>query len=346
MQATERVTGQTVDEGPSARATVEALQQHLAFLYAEAGEVRPSGPEPDVAAIDALLARGRGVLASAFEALDVLAILYETSSLDDATPSPIADESSVEDVVVVAWLSLRERRAALETLGRHGSEVERLSSVDSAMHAVQKSLSAVERSLAAGVDAPPATNFHDEHVLASVELRRRYVRFHEAVVRGGAPPPELLSLRLRAIGDSVAELLGLAAPLSLRAADRAALVRCQQRLRDHRRLAPGADHEVDGRRLWQDLVHVSTMFLDVHKREEVVFHDARAAQHALARLHGAPPGDAAALAEILASLRVLEGRSPALDALLAKPAEGLDRAALRAALETIARAIGPGAGLQ
>jgi hypothetical protein len=151
MEAAQIAMEQTLEERPSARATVEAFQRHLARLYAEAGGVRSADPEPDVATLDALLVRGRGVVARAVEALDVLATVYEHGSLDDEAAAPVADESfGVEDLVGIAWMTLRERRAALETLGRHGSEVERLSIVDSAMHAVQKSLSAVARAIGPG----------------------------------------------------------------------------------------------------------------------------------------------------------------------------------------------------
>lgn len=337
---------------------VSMLQAHLTEVCAGAATVCVADYETgDDAAVASVVERAQTLLSSSLEALDVVTVLYSgpdepaepaepaeppSNGLQEANPSAAGAVPSdgLADAVVLARMGLRSRQRALRELTAGAARWERLAAADSALRTIQKSLSAVDRALSATERVPPSLSFYERAVDRSLAVRRRYVHLHQLIVRGGPPAPADLRLRLRLSGNAIAHVLGLDLAVHLRTGDRALLMMSHARVRDwlaQRDETPA--HAAAGMRLWQDLVNVATMFLDVSKREELVQHDARLVREALRDLPDPDaPWEEAARAAFLDRLRPACGRSAALDALLADPAPSL--ADLRRVLEELDRSLG------
>lgn len=340
---------------------VEMLQRHLAHVASEAAAIRVTDYEdpggPPIADLDK---RADSLLTSALEALDVIARLFggnmedAPAVSDDTTDGDAPDSASLvpgeveglADVVVLARMDLRSRRRVVRGLGPSSSRVEHLAATASALRTIQKSLSAVDRAFSAGLDMPVSVNFYKASVEQSLEVRRRYVTLHKRVLQTGAPRGAEVRTRLIQAGNVIAKVLGSRVAAHLRPGDRALLMLCQSRLREWLTGDDGQPlHAAGGARLWQDLANISTMFLDVNKREELVRHDSRLARETLRELPsaGAAWGEAERAA-VHKKLQIMGGRSPAIDALLDAPAEAMSADALRGALEDLDQTLTTGSG--
>ena len=332
------------------------LQTTLADVCAGAASVCVTDYEAsDDAVVSSVVDRAKALLSSALEALDVAAVLYgdieepvdlgePTSSEADLSAPSSAPPPGLADAVVLARMGLRSRQRALRPAGPGTSRWEQLAAVDSALRTIQKSLSAVDRALSSAERVPSSLSFYEAAVDRSLAVRRRYVRLHRTAVQQGPPAPGELRARLRLVGNTIAQILGLDVAAHLRTGDRALLMMSHSRVRDWlSRLDDAPAHVAAGLRLWQDIVNVATMFLDVSKREELVQHDARLVRAALAELPSSgEPLDEQATSALLARLRTMLGRSPSLDVLLEAPAPPAP-AELRRVLEDLDRALGASA---
>lgn len=345
------------------------VQRHLAEVCAGAAAVTLADYETDAAgAVDIVVERARALISQALEALDVVAVLYgdlygellepgETGELlepgeageppaaggaeapHEGAAEPVSSPESAEiaDAVVLARMGLRHRLRALRELGERATRWERLSAVGSALGTIQTSLNAVDRAMARAEHIPPSLRFYESAVEGSLVVRRRYVALHRLIVQKGPPTAAEARPRLRLIGNAIARMLGLQGAIHLRPGDRALLMMSHAKVREW--LAHHEDdaaHVSAGLRMWQELVNISTMFLNVSKREELVQHDARLVREALRQMPAAAD-DAAARGALVARLSAMAGRSPSLDALLEAPPEAVDPGELRRVLEDLDR---------
>ncbi|MFO0589276.1 MAG: hypothetical protein U0441_17190 [Polyangiaceae bacterium] len=330
------------------------LKAHLADVCTTAGAVVVADYEGgDLARVDELVKRAHSLLSSALEAIDVVAVLC--GGVDDDLPpeqegdrpalSP-EDAETIGGVVVLARMDLRGRRRALDLLSERSSAVDRLAAAGSALRAIQKSLSAIDDAVSTGAQVPRSINFYGQTLARSLDTRKRYLRFQNIVVRDGPPNAEALPARLRSIGNAIAQILGAHVALHLRTGDRALLMVSHARIhewltaRDH-----GPTHVATGLRLWQDVVNIATMFLEVNKREELILHDGRVVREALRALPpegdewGEAAWDDAARAAVLDKLKPARGRAAALDAMVDGPPSEIRLPALRALLVELDRAL-------
>lgn len=334
------------------------LQQHMTKVCSEASSVCVTDYESgDDAAVHALVGRSELMLASALQILDVVTLLYDADEGqggndaeaeaplpdgDRVSSLPPPDGASIADAVVLARMGLRGRQRQLLALGERASRWERLAVAGSALRTVQKSLSSVDRTMADAERIPPSVNFYRGAVERSLIIRRRYVELHRAVVKTAPPQLDELRARLRLIGNAIALLLGLDVATHLRTGDRALLMIAHARIREWlTQRSDDPQHAAAGQRLWQDMNNISTMFLEVNKREELVQHDARLVHEALCEL-GAEGGDELAQERSIQRLSVMLGRSPSLDALLEQPWQADMTKPLQEALQDLARTLGAG----
>lgn len=350
--ADESVLRAVDDLPPQFKSAVTMVQRHLAEVCSGAAAVTLADYETgDAAVVDVVMERARALLLSALEALDVVAVLYgeptePSASGETGPPSgeplatvPPVQREGIADAVVLARMGLRYQMRALRDLGEHATRWERLAAVGSALGTIQTSLNAVDRAMAEAVHMPPSLRFYESAVERSLAVRRRYVALHRTIVQKAPPSAAELRPRLRLIGNAIARMLGLQVAVHLRTGDRALLMMSHAKVREW--LAHHEDdagHVSAGLRLWQELVNISTMFLNVSRREELVQHDARLVREALRMLPEAGE-DAAARRALCERLSAMVGRSPQLDALLEGPPEAVDLNELRCLLEELDRAL-------
>lgn len=334
---------------------VSMLQDHLAHLCSDAASVCITDYEgQDPKALVALTERSRDLVAGALDALDVVSVLYcdgssETPEIPetgdgDRPSSPPIDTENITDAVMLARMGLRARQRSLQALGDRATPWEQLSTVGGVLRTIQKSLSAVDRAMADAEQVPASINFYGRVVERSIEIRRRYVSFSKAVTQSGPPQPSELRRRLRLVGNSITQLLGLDIAVHLRTGDRALLMMMHSKVRQwlsHQE--DDAVHLAAGQRLWQDALNAGTMFMDVNRREELTQHDARLVREALREL---PPSgnawDEAARLAMFGRLSAMLGRSPSLDALLQEPWANDKLEELRFTLLGLAQSLGGG----
>lgn len=349
-------TGIDLTDEPSGPTTtaLSMLKAHLSDVSGTAGTVVVADYEGgDAARIDELVKRAHSLLSSALEAIDVVAVLCggidEDPPLEQEGDRPSLspeDAETIGGVVVLARMDLRGRRRALDLLSERSTAVDRLAAAGSALRAIQKSLSAIDGAVSTGAQVPRSINFYGQTLARSLDTRKRYLRFQNIVARDGAPSAEGLSARLRSIGNAIAQILGAHVALHLRTGDRALLMVSHARIREWLLSRdPGAQHVAAGLRLWQDVVNIATMFMEVNKREELILHDGRVVREALRSLPvdgdewGEAAWDDAARAAVLQSLKAARGRALALDALLDAPPSEIRLSALRALLVELDRAL-------
>lgn len=333
------------------------LQEHLARVCADAAAVPiTSFEETTPAEVDGLIARSRDLLRSALEALDMVAVLYGDSEMEETSSDESVDAGErarwappsgcegVAGTVVLARMGLRARLKLLATLGPTSNETKKIASAGGVLRTIQKALSAVDHAVAEAEQVPASIHFYQSNVQRSLGIRRRYVQLQRLLIGDGPPRPEELRGRLRSVGNAAARLLGLPIADDLRTGDRALLMKARASVQEwllHQE--DDANHLVAGARLWQDLSNVATMFLDVNKREELVQHDARIVAEVLHELPiSASLWDGAANAALRARLAPMRGRSPGLDALMGADVPVADLEEVRSVLTGLRRALGAG----
>lgn len=323
------------------------LREHLSRQCEDAAALSVADHEgADAAAIGALLQTACSLLTGALESLDVVELLYGGDLVDGAVELSAEEPSSdaegqvdpraeIADVVVLARLGLRSRLRALRALGAASTGWERLAATDSALRTLQRSLGAVHGAMAVAQRAPQSFDFYEHTVERSLDVRMRYFNFHRRVARVPTPTSADVAERVRFLGNAIAQLLGSRAAAHLRTKDRALLMMAHARAREWLS-APhdDASHQASGVRLWQDVVNIATMFLDVSRREELLQHDARLVRELLA---GPRPEGPEEVAAILGRLRKMPGRSPVVDVLLERPANEVGPGEVWDALESLER---------
>lgn len=235
-----------------------------------------------------------------------------------------AGVEKITSIAFVARLAMRARLQAIAALELPARRWELIAAAGGATREIVRSLGAFDAALCEheGIrsEARPGRREELERALA---IRRAYVIFRHDLV---TDRPDDLRLRLRRAGTGIAQLFGTEVYPFMRVADRCALRQLQRRILAWLRGAPhaGDDHATEGARIFQDLVSLADLLLNINKREELVEHDRRALAEA-AELCGWDQG------AMLARLQAVRGRDAELDALLASPA-GVPMEAWRAAV--------------
>lgn len=352
-EAVER--GADEDGRPPFESAVRMLQRHMEDVCRSAAAICITDYETlEMAAVSALVERSQALVSSALSTLDMVALLCGGAAQapqteaeapaegDHGDSRPPAPSEGLRDAVVLARIGLRSRQRSLLALSGGATRLEQLSAAGSALRTIQKSLSAVDHALSDSERIPPSLRFYRDAVERSLLVRQHYVRFQRAVLRSGPPSPSELRGRLRLIGNTITQMLGLDVAAHLRTGDRALLIMSHARIRSWLSQSDnGPAHVTVGLRLWQDLVNVATLLLDVNKREELVQHDARVVSEALRDL----PSMEASWSEggqgaLVDRLRCMLGRSPPLDAILEGSAAA-EIGEVRRLLEDLARTLGP-----
>lgn len=337
------------------RDALEVVKSHLAQICKlAAADGSAADDSEDPGRVRAVVSRAGNLLTSAFEALDIVSVVFgdlEAVGIE-ATETPADEEDRGEEdqataeeiggVVVLARMDLRARQRALLGLASSASLDEQLDAASAAIRTVQRSLSAVDAAISEGAGMPRSVNYHRDTLARSLEVRRRYVTFYKQVARAAAPSAENLLDRLRSAGNAITILLGGKTAGHLRTGDRALLVLMRARIREHLAQPDPSSGSAAGFRLWQDVLNIATMFLDVNKREELILHDGSLARELLESpllAQAEPSHEVVSVDTILPKISALRGRSPVLDALVDNPSGLVRLSTVRSVLLDIERAL-------
>lgn len=308
----------------------------------------------------ALVADVRGDLLTAIECLSSAHRLYDAGDViaetDDAsfdedgeTPPPAPDALSPASMILglafIARFSLRNHVARLDAIAPDADVWEVISNCGRAVGEMLKSLSALELAICALEHIAPRTNFYLSVIDRSLRVRHAYVCFRRSVIDLGPGDGEFDALRrrLRLTGSALAKLVGREVYPTARVHDRWMIRHLQRQVREWlQQGADGASPDAlarSGTPLWQEIVNVSELLMQVNNREELRVYDAEALDEALAHAR-----DGAFGAADVAKLQNLWGRDAELDALLDARAPADDPAwteALRAARRQLERTPSP-----
>lgn len=271
---------------------------------------------PNAALVDELKPRTCKVLAEAGVLFSELVVAYETpAGFEDEPPSggfPIPPdqgseyEPGVADLAFMAQVELRHRADRLASMASGDAIL--LAECDGALRRVTRALGAIDGALA-GDEDPSSLVFHPDLEL-SLCIRRAYAGFRRRVLELDAKA-EPIRVRLLATGREIATLVGLPFYSFLRLGDRVHLRTLQQRL-IHVLRAPDVD-ELEGHRLWSDIVSFACMLSQVNRRQELFEHDSRIVIRVVDSLSALGTLSPAMVTE----LTRLEGRDEDVDVLLA-----------------------------
>ena len=265
------------------------------------------------------------LLGSAIECLALVLDRYDgdRDAEPDAEDCDASEPSTRErlcDITYVARGELRRRHLLLDEPPCTDDTDHAVSLCGSGLRHVRRSTIAVERALCEHEGIEPHLS-HLPDLRSSLDVRRAYVKFRQALSADPPPQPENLHHYLHAAGAAIARLLGRDVSRNLRFSDRTELRKQQRRLLDwfNESLNPTA-----GMRIWQDLIGFAELIEQINQRSELVEYDLGVAREVWLEIfeNGAsavPSGLRGALADMV-------GRSSEVDRLIA--AESWDEVAL------------------
>lgn len=314
----------------------------------------------DDADLGALVGGVRDDLLAAIECLSSASRLYDSGEApaetadaafdEDAealppTPEAPSPTSMILGLAFIARFSLRNHAARLDAIAPDADLWEVISNCGRAVGEMLKSLSALELAVCSLERIAPRTNFYLSVIDRSLRVRHAYVCFRRSVLDLGPGGGEIDALRrrLRLTGSALAKLVGREIYPTARVHDRWMIRHLQRQIREW--LQRGADGDspdalaASGAHLWQEIVNVTELLMQVNNREELRVYDAEALDEALARLRDGTFG-----AADVAKLQNVWGREAELDTLLDARASADDPAwtvALRAARRQLERAPSP-----
>ncbi|MCP3960957.1 MAG: hypothetical protein GY719_24185 [bacterium] len=236
---------------------------------------------------DDMVQQVRGLIDQAVELLRDLTGHYDTESKalhegegDDLLSdigAQISSELAAREVSGLAFVArgqLMEMRESLNSALEHKQVWVVASHSDAGLRQVGKALIAIESAICE-YEGFEARDRRWVDLDDSLEIRRLYSQFRRAVLRGGEPQPDQLTVRLRSAATRIAILRNLEIYPFLRIDDRLTIRKLQKRI-----LAwlAGEDEggEQAGLRLWQDLVSFARLLVKVNDREELREHDRQA----------------------------------------------------------------------
>jgi hypothetical protein len=291
---------------------LSTTQRELALhLAAKAGEIAAEVSALDVGAAEEAGADEMRMIVTARatalvgEAVTLLSAAIETFDDESGAAQPISD------VAAIARMTLREKEKLLLRLDPESDSWEIVDRCDRALRAVSKAVVALEQALATACGFEPGIEIVDE-CTRGLRVRTIYAKFRVAVLqiaeRDGA-----IAARIRAAATALAILTGRDEYPLIRVSDRRQLRTLQQRVR--RWLADGVADEGDGAHLWQELLAVSSLLLQINRRAELIAHDERV----LFDLCGAMRFRGASLESVWPQILSLRGLDLRLDRMLDSP---------------------------
>ncbi len=151
-----------------------------------------------------------------------------------------------------------------------------------------------------------------------INLRRAYTRFRQAIGQDGEPLTGDLARRVQEAVDAIARLLGGALLTAIRISDRCQLMNMHERAHNWLLAGQLADPK-EGQHIWQDMLALSELMMQVNRRQELVEHDRELVGELLVRLSATEP-EALPAVTWHSELSRLFGRAPDLDAIIDEPA--------------------------
>lgn len=245
-----------------------------------------------------------------------------------------ATVQAVEDVSFLVDLELRQHGDRMARISARSSTLMIIGECDSALRRIQKGLGAIDIAIARAEGVPTQLDFSSE-LESSIHVRRAYARFRSRLVGAADPTEAELYARMRAVGTSIAVLVGWREYPLCRLRDRLQLRELQQRILAWLRPEHRSD-TAGGMRIWRDVVSFVEMLALVNRRQELIAHDHDRIVELLAQLAKSPPTDDAIVDDVTrARLDCLEGIDDAFDLRLASPTP-MSRRELTRLLEAIA----------
>lgn len=249
-----------------------------------------------------------------------------------------ATVQAVEDVAFLVDLELRQHGERMARISARSSTLMIIGECDSALRRIQKGLGAIDIAIARAEGVPTQLDFSSE-LESSLHVRRAYARFRSRLVGAADPTEAELYARMRAVGTSIAVLVGWHEYPLCRLRDRLQLRELQQRILAWLRPEQRSD-TAGGMRIWRDVVSFVEMLSLVNRRQELIAHDHARIVELLAQLAKSPPSEDANIDDVMrARLDCLEGIDDALDRRMASRSK-LSRGELTRLLEAIAPRLG------
>jgi hypothetical protein len=199
------------------------------------------------------------------EAITLLSIAIDTFEEESGAAQQISD------VAAIARMTLREKEQLLLRLDPESDSWEIVDRCDRALRSVSKAVVAVERTLADAYGFEPSIEIVDE-CTRGLRVRTVFAKFHLAVVHIDERH-SAVAARIRAGATALAILTGRDEYPLIRVSDRRQLRTLQQRVRAW--LSENAADESGGAHLWQELLAVSSLLLQINGRAELIEHDDR-----------------------------------------------------------------------
>lgn len=224
----------------------------------------------------------------------------------------------IADLCFISTMELQPLSAELDKLSEQEDKWSLLASAAHVLGSIAKAIYAMEPQLCELADEDPLLG-RDQPVELSVRVRRVYNNFHQQVTFDGEPTPETIRGRLVAVREATRRLVSSAVYRQLRGSDRCSLRRLQERVDTWLDKGDAATMS-EGLDLWKDLSALSAMFQQINRRQDLVEHDGRVLDEAIAKL-SALPEDAVPPRALRSILEALIGRDPELDGMLGQEQE-------------------------
>lgn len=266
------------------------------------------------------------LLTVAAAALDQLIVSLEAQPREDADDwlglaGGKPPEESVEDaagVCVLARMEMVRRLEQFRGMAKSEDLWEFLICCNEVRGSLIRAAAAVEAAVCRQTLEPPEL-ISTKDMENALEVREEYLAFQKNVLQLGPPAPERLHDHMLRVAAAMAGMIDSPNYRDFRTNDRFHLRKLEIQISDW--LAQGDQaNQKDGLHLWQEIAALSSLFLEINHREELIQHDRQVVMSALDRLYnGGPlePGEKSALHEELGRVH---GRDPELEELVARRA--------------------------
>jgi len=316
-------------------ALLGALRELVRFAVALEVSDPESGQVEDVDAD--LVPRVRRILDGAEGLFGRFLEIYDgdtgySARVESAGGSREALRGRVADQSFIARMELNHWRASLDMPAGSESWV-LIGRCNQALGAFIKAAIALE-AIASEIVGQKCLLSHLQSAERSIELRRAFHAFRAAIAAGGTPEEHNLRERIEQASDAISVLLHTQTRERIRLSDRAQLIKLDKRTRDWLSLEGGAEFSV-GLHIWQDMLALSELMMQINRREELMEHDARLIGELLARFDEQLPENPVRAWRV--ELKTLIGRDLELDQLIEDGGEGETAQHLRAILTRVHR---------
>lgn len=257
--------------------------------------------------------------------------------------STASGTSRIADIAFMARWELERKQRGLREISTGEDPWKVIAECGSARRRLVKSATAVALAVADHERIPtPLEASYITELKRSLETRRIYAIFRRRLRDAGPFADDNARACLRAGGTAIATMVGRDVYVDLRVSDRIQLRRLQRRILAWLRGDDGFDAE-SGRRLWGDLEACSDLLLQVNHRAELRQHDEEALKDILEALAKEDRERFELPTEIRSRIKLLQGRDPEVDRLIARLTE-TKLGEWLVALRRLYRALGPDGG--